>query len=460
MFSQLGRLIRGRVGRPALSGEAAGPPGARHGLVPALVAALTVALVSVGGVASAPFADTVRLGNASIAIPGVARTPPMGWNSWNAYGCSVDEHTVEQAADAMVASGMRTAGYRYVVVDDCWFVPLRTSSGALQPDPTRFPHGMAALAAYVHARGLKFGIYESPNSRTCAQIAGTYPGSTGSSGHEMLDARTFAAWGVDYLKYDWCSVDSNIDRQVSAFTKMRDALRATGCPIVYSINPNSSVRGAPPGAIYDWSGIGTLWRTTNDLLPGWALHQGPAGDQGLSEVLSSTVASAGRAGPGHWADPDMLEVGVPGVLGTSYPGLTRAEQRTQFGMWALLAAPLIAGNALPYMDETTWRLLTDPEIIAVDQDSLAAPVTVVPGTGGKVWRRTLSDGSVAVALWNNGDSTATISIPLARLGLPAADGFAARNLWSGAHATVRTTVGTQIAAHNTVLLRIRPTTVD
>ncbi|MQY19899.1 glycoside hydrolase family 27 protein [Nocardia macrotermitis] len=450
MVSKVERPTPGRRGRSALSG----------GVLTALAGALIMVLVLLGGVASAPFADTVHLGGTTaIAIPGVARTPPMGWNSWNAYGCSVDERTVEQTADAMVASGMRTAGYRYVVVDDCWFATQRASSGALQPDPTRFPHGIAALAAYVHARGLKFGIYESPNSRTCAQISGTYPGSTGSSGHEMLDARTFASWGVDYLKYDWCSPDSNIDRQVSAFTTMRDALRATGRPIVYSINPNSDVPGAPPGGIYDWSGIGTLWRTTNDLLPGWALRQGAAGNQGVSEILSGAAASAARSGPGHWADPDMLEVGVPGVQGTSYPGLTTVEQRTQFGMWALLAAPLMAGNALPYMNETTWRLLTDPEIIAVDQDPLAAPVAVVPGTDGKVWRRTLSDGSVAVALWNSGDATATLSIALPNLNLPAANSYTARNLWSGAHALVRTRVGAQVAAHDTVLLRITPSRV-
>lgn len=420
---------------------------------------LTTVLVLVGGVASAPFADTVRLADARIAIPGVAQTPPMGWNSWNAYGCAVDERAVEQAADTMVASGMRAAGYRYVVVDDCWFTPQRASSGALQPDPTRFPHGIAALAAYVHARGLKFGIYESPNSRTCAQIAGTYPGSTGSSGHEVLDARTFASWGVDYLKYDWCSTDSNLDRQVSAFKTMRNALRATGRPIVYSINPNSDVLGAPPGGVYDWSGIGSLWRITNDLLPGWALHQGPAGDQGVREILSSAAPSTARSGPGHWADPDMLVVGVPGVPGTSYPGLTEAEQRTQFAMWAMLAAPLIAGNVLPAMDETTWKLLTDPEIIAVDQDPLAAPATVVPGTDGRVWRRTLSDGSVAVALYNDGDAPATLSVSLTNLDLPVADRYTARNLWSGEQTTAGGSVSAQVAAHDTVLLRISPSPV-
>jgi len=419
-------------------------------------------LLLVGCVASAPLGDTVRLSASRVAIPGVAPTPPMGWNSWNGYGCTVDAGAVEQAADAMVDSGMRDAGYRYVVVDDCWFDPQRTASGALQADPARFPHGMKAVADYVHARGLKFGIYQSPNAQTCAQIGGTYPGRTGSAGHEALDARTFASWGVDYLKYDWCAPDSNLDRQVTAFTRMRDALRATGRPIVYSINPNSDVPGAPPGGVYDWSGIGTLWRTTNDAYPGWALGQGPAGDQGIREILdamgptATTAGSASRSGPDHWADPDMLEVGVPGVLGTAYPGLTPAEQRTQFGMWSMLAAPLIAGNALPYMNEATWRLLTNRDVIAVDQDSLATPVSVVPGTDEKVWRRALSDGSVAVALWNNGNADTRISVPCNALGLPSADRYVARNLWTGSPAQVTGSIAADVAAHDTVLLRVNP----
>jgi alpha-galactosidase len=380
----------------------------------------------------------------------------MGWNSWDSYGCTVNARIVEQAADTLVASGMRDAGYRYVVVDDCWFTPERTSSGALQADPARFPQGLRAVADYVHARGLKFGIYESPNARTCAQIGGTYPGSTGSAGHEALDARTFASWGVDYLKYDWCSTDANLDRQVAAFTRMRDALRATGRPIVYSINPNSDVLGAPPGAVFDWSGIGTLWRATNDAYPGWALGQGLAGDQGIREIIDTAPWWTARSGPGHWADPDMLAIGVPGVLGTAYPGLTPAEERTQFGMWALLSAPLIAGNALPYMNAGTWWLLTDRDVIAVDQDSLAAPATVVPGTDEKVWRRTLSDGSVAVALWNSGNTTTRITARLADLGLPTASAYLARNLWTGAQTTVRNALDSQVPAHDTVLLRIGP----
>ncbi|WP_255788530.1 glycoside hydrolase family 27 protein, partial [Mycobacteroides abscessus] len=173
------------------------------------------------------------------AIAGLASTPPLGWNSWNVFGCNIDEQRIERTAQAMVSSGMRDAGYRYVVVDDCWFDPRRDASGELRANPARFPHGMKAVADFVHARGLLFGIYASPGEATCAQNGGSYPGRTGSRGHEIQDAQTFARWGVDYVKYDWCGPPADVDELVDSFTIMRDALRATGRPILYSINPNS-----------------------------------------------------------------------------------------------------------------------------------------------------------------------------------------------------------------------------
>jgi alpha-galactosidase len=419
-----------------------------------------LAVAVLGGVmllcaaAAVPANPSGRLSRSTVAIPGVGATPPMGWNTWNGYGCDIDAQIVEQAADALVATGMRDAGYRYVVVDDCWFAPQRTAAGALQADPGRFPQGMPAVADYVHARGLRFGIYESPSAQTCAQLGGTYPGRTGSAGHETIDAKTFAAWGVDYLKYDWCSTDSDLGDQIAAFTTMRDALRATGRPIVYSINPNSGVPDTPPGALYDWSGIATLWRTTNDVYPGWALDQGLAGYQGIGEILSTSGPLSYRGGPGHWLDPDMLEVGVPGVAHTTYPGLSPAEQRTQFGMWSMLAAPLIAGNVLGYMSAPIADLLTNGAVIALDQDPLGAPATAVPGSGEKVWRRILSDGSVAVALWNSGDSAARVEVPLSALHLPPADAYVAENLWNHTYSDAVGAVGAQVQPHDTVLFRI------
>ncbi|HCS56564.1 MAG TPA: glycoside hydrolase family 27 protein, partial [Gordonia polyisoprenivorans] len=188
--------------------------------------------------------DTVRIGGDGTAIGGLPATPPMGWNSWNSFGCTITEQIVRAQADALVSSGMAAKGYRYVVVDDCWMAPDRNAGGQLVADPVRFPSGMAALADYVHARGLKFGIYAGAREKTCAQFGGTYPGTTGSGGHELTDARTFASWGADFVKYDWCSGDSAHDDQVASFTAMRDAIRSTGRPMVYSINPNSGIAGS------------------------------------------------------------------------------------------------------------------------------------------------------------------------------------------------------------------------
>ncbi len=205
--------------------------------------------------------------NASAAPGSPALTPPLGWNSWNSFGCGVTEAQIRETTDAMVSSGMREAGYRYVVVDDCWFDPQRDAAGNLRANPAKFPSGMKALGDYIHNKGLKFGIYQVPGERTCAQTSGAYPGSTGSRGHETQDAATFASWGVDYLKYDWCSSSGTRDEQVARFTLMRDALRATGRPIVYSINPNSF--HDITGATYNWGEVADLWRTTEDLLDIW-----------------------------------------------------------------------------------------------------------------------------------------------------------------------------------------------
>ncbi|WP_189788726.1 glycoside hydrolase family 27 protein, partial [Streptomyces capitiformicae] len=211
---------------------------------------------------------TASAGPTAEAAPGSpALTPPLGWNSWNSFGCGITEAQVRQAADTMVSSGMRDAGYQYVVVDDCWFDPERDAAGNLRANPTKFPSGMKALGDYIHSKGLKFGIYQAPNEVTCAQGVGTYPGRTGSKDHEAQDAATFASWGVDYLKYDWCSGSGTLSEQVARFTIMRDALRATGRPIVYSINSNSF--HAPTGDKYNWGEVADVWRTTEDLLDIW-----------------------------------------------------------------------------------------------------------------------------------------------------------------------------------------------
>ncbi|WP_281283999.1 glycoside hydrolase family 27 protein [Nonomuraea deserti] len=219
----------------------------------------------------------------------------MGWNTWNTFGCDINETLIKQTADALVSSGMRDLGYQYVVVDDCWFDPDRDPAGNLQANPSRFPGGMKALGDYLHARGLKFGLYQAPLDRTCAQYFGAYPGATGSLGHEVQDARQFAAWGVDYLKYDWCSPTGTIDDQVRTFAKMRDALAATGRPILYSINPNSIHDKTGPqrvGATSPTSGA----RPRTSPTPGTRVR--PTATRWASRT-SSTSTSLSRATPGR-----------------------------------------------------------------------------------------------------------------------------------------------------------------
>ncbi|GAV37396.1 glycoside hydrolase family 27 protein [Streptomyces acidiscabies] len=379
---------------------------------------------------------------ASAAPGSPALTPPLGWNSWNSFGCGVTEAQVRQAADAMVSSGMRDAGYRYVVVDDCWFDPQRDASGALRAHPTKFPGGMKALGDYIHGKGLKFGIYQVPGTRTCAQTSGGFPGSTGSRGHEAQDAATFASWGVDYLKYDWCSSEGTRDEQVARFGLMRDALRATGRPIVYSINPNSF--HAITGSTYDWGQVADLWRTTEDLLDIWQNGNTNSYPMGVGNVLDVNAPLAAQSGPGHWNDPDMLVVGRP--------GLTLAESRSHFALWALMAAPLMAGNDIRTMSADVSAVLRNPRLLAVDQDPLGAGGRRVRDDGNtEVFAKPLADGSVAVGLFNRGSATATISTTAAQIGLSGGP-FTLTDLWTGA--TSSGSLSASVPAHGVAAFRV------
>jgi alpha-galactosidase len=379
------------------------------------------------------------------AAPGSpALTPPLGWNSWNSFGCSVTEDKVHQAADAMVSSGMKDAGYQYVVVDDCWFNAQRDGAGNLQADPTKFPSGMKALGDYLHDRGLKFGIYEVPTERTCAQVGGAYPGSTGSKGHEAQDANTFASWGVDYLKYDWCSSAGTRDEQVAQFTIMRDALRATGRPIVYSINPNSY--HAITGDTYNWGEVADLWRTTEDLLDIWQNGNTNSYPMGVGNVLDVTAPLAAQSGPGHWNDPDMLVVGRP--------GLSLTESRSHFALWALMAAPLMAGNDVRTMSSDVSAILRNPRLLAVNQDALGAGGRRVRDDGDtEVLAKPLSDGSVAVGLFNRGGSTATVTTTAAQAGLSGGS-FALTDLWTGDTSSSSGQISASVPAHGVAAFRV------
>jgi alpha-galactosidase len=388
---------------------------------------------------------TASVGTTAEAAPGSpALTPPLGWNSWNSFGCGITEAQVRQAADAMVSSGMRDAGYRYVVVDDCWFDPQRDAAGNLRANPTKFPSGMKALGDYIHSKGLKFGIYQAPNEKTCAQGVGTYPGSTGSKGHERQDATTFASWGVDYLKYDWCSGSGTLSEQIAQFTLMRDALRATGRPIVYSINPNSF--HSPTGDKYNWGEVADLWRTTEDLLDIWQNNNTNSYPMGVGNVLDVTAPLAAQSGPGHWNDPDMLVVGRP--------GLSLTESRSHFALWALMSAPLMAGNDIRTMSADVSAILRNPRLLAVNQDSLGAGGRRVRDDGdSEVFAKPLSDGSVAVGLFNRGSNTATVTTTAAQVGLSGGS-FTLTDLWTGGTSTTSGQISASVPAHGVAVFKV------
>jgi alpha-galactosidase len=350
----------------------------------------------------APFGLFVLAAGAPPALDdGLARTPPMGWNSWNHFACDVSAQLIRETADAMVASGLRDAGYQYVVIDDCWQVG-RDAEGRLVADSVRFPGGIKPLADYVHAQGLKFGIYTDAGRKTCQGRPGTY-------GHEAVDARTFAAWGVDYVKEDWCYADS-LDAPTQ-YRKFRDALRAARRPIVFSICEWGSF------GPWEWApGAGHLWRTTTDIEDKWA---------SMLSNLDISAQHAAAAGPGHWNDPDMLEVGNG--------GMTDDEYRAHLSLWAIMAAPLIAGNDLRTMTPATRDILANREVIAVDQDSLGVQGTIVreDAPERQVWMKPLRDGSRAVVLLNRGATADSITASWWRLRLPAGPAKV-RDLWAHA----------------------------
>ncbi|MGH3645896.1 MAG: glycoside hydrolase family 27 protein [Micromonosporaceae bacterium] len=398
----------------------------------------TLALVASTATTATVAASTAPAQPATAAAPvAPAETPPMGWNSWNTFGCDIDEAMIRQMADAIVSSGMKAAGYSYVVVDDCWFDPQRDAQGNLRGHPERFPSGMKALGDYIHGKGLRFGIYQVPTGSTCAQRNGQYPGTTGSLGHEAQDARQFAAWGVDFLKYDWCSPEGSREYQIERFTLMRDALRDTGRPIVYSINPNSFHE--PTGDDYNWSEVADMWRTTEDLLDIWQNGNVNSYPMGVGNVVDVNAPLAAQAGPGHWNDPDMLVVGRP--------GLTLTESRSHFAIWALMAAPLIAGNDLRSMSAEVSAVLRNPRLIAVNQDTLGAGGRRVRDDGQtEVFAKPLAGGSVAVGLFNRGGATTRITTSAAQIGLSGTE-FTLTDLWTGGTSASTGTVAADVPAH-------------
>jgi len=367
---------------------------------------------------------------------GLARTPPMGWNSWNRFRCAdLNESLVRQTADAIATNGMREAGYQYVVLDDCW-QNARDGEGNIVADPAKFPSGIKALADYIHGKGLKFGLYTDAGMKTCE-------GRPGSLGHEYQDARQYAIWGVDYLKEDWCSTVPNQNTEAS-YTVMRDALAASGRPIVFSICEWGSTKP------WLWAGpVGNMWRSTGDILDCWQCKMSWGGNS-LSEILELMSGVGSYSGPGHWNDADMLQVGNG--------GMTAEEYRTNFGMWAMFAAPLIAGNDVIHMSASSKEILTNKEVIAIDQDPLGRAGSRVMKTGDlEVWSRQLADGSKAVALLNKGAAPATIAALWTDIGYPSDLAASVRDLWAHKDmGKVKGSYSTEVPAHGMVMVTIRP----
>ncbi|HWA74381.1 MAG TPA: glycoside hydrolase family 27 protein [Polyangiaceae bacterium] len=397
--------------------------------------------------AAAALCLTLGAGAASAQkFAGLAPTPPMGWNSWNHVGCNVSEETLKVAADQMVSSGMKAVGYQYVVVDDCWH-GARDADGFIRADPKRFPNGIKAVADYVHAKGLKFGIYSDAGWKTCG-------GRPGSRGYEFQDALSYARWGVDYLKYDWCNTEGlNAE---GAYQTMRDALFASKRPVVFSL--------CEWGSYKPWlwgKDVGHLWRTTGDVHECFdcVVDHGTWKSWGVLQILDMQEGLRAHAGPDHWNDPDMLEVGN---------GMSVAEDRAHFSLWAMLAAPLMAGNDLAKMTPATREILTNAEVIAVDQDKLGVQGYRAYKLGDvEVWAKPLSEGNLAVTFLNRGGTTASLRydwkdhrvedlVSKTDFDFKKAT-YKIRNLWT--HQALGSTskdLMLKIAPHDVVVLRLSP----
>jgi alpha-galactosidase len=395
---------------------------------PAIASRLAAVTVSIllGAIATPPLtAQSTQL----------AATPPMGWNSWNHFATKVTDADVRATADILVASGMRDAGYIYVNIDDSWEGD-RDASGVLHTN-SKFPD-MKALADYVHSKGLKLGIYSGPGPKTCGGYAGSYQ-------HEEQDAKMYAAWGIDYLKYDMCSMGRIINKEANGdpkkraeldkavYDKMHKALVATGRPIVFSL------------CQYGWDDVwkwgpevgGNLWRTTGDISDDYTR---------MSEIGFMQFNLAKYAAPGHWNDPDMLEVGNG--------GMTHDEYITHMSLWAILAAPLLAGNDLSKMTPETKAILTNREVIAVDQDALGKQGYRVSALGSnEIWEKPLGGGAKAVALFNRGEAASSITLDLKAVGF--GEGAKLQDLWSGKSVSANGGSYTvTVPMHGAVLLKV------
>jgi alpha-galactosidase len=375
---------------------------------------------------------------------GLANTPQMGWNSWNKFGCNVSEQLIRETADALVSSGMKDAGYQYVNIDDCWHGE-RDARGFIQVNAQRFPSGMKALADYVHARGLKLGLYSDAGWKTCG-------GRPGSRGHEYQDALTYAQWGVDYLKYDWC--DTNGLKAEGAYLTMREALRAAGRPVLFSLCEWGDSKP------WEWAkDVGQSWRTTGDIYPCFDCIQdhGTWKSWGVLQILDKQDGLRKYAGPDHWNDMDMLEVGN---------GMSLNEDRAHFSIWAMMASPLITGNDVRSMSKETAGILTNKSMIAVSQDALGVQAFRHAARDGlEYWFKPLAGGAWAFMALNRNQEARRASFDwkaekvvdeLSGRALGAGQSsYQLRNIWTGAAAgSTKKALSAEVPGHDALVLKL------
>jgi len=375
----------------------------------------------------------------------VGKTPQMGWNSWNTFACNIDEKMIRDMADTLVSSGMKDAGYEYINIDDCWH-GQRDAKGFIQPDKKHFPSGMKALADYVHKKGLKLGIYSDAGNTTCG-------GRPGSRGHEYQDAITYAGWGIDYVKYDWC--DTKDINPKSAYTTMRDAIYKAGRPMLFSICEWGDNKP------WEWAtDLGHSWRTTGDIYPCWnCVHNhGSWSSSGVLTILDKQDGLRKYAGPGHWNDMDMMEVGN---------GMTEEEDRSHFSLWAIMASPLIAGNDLRSMSEATKKILTNKDMIAINQDKLGIQAQKWMDEGDiEIFVKPMEKGEYAFLFLNRGDQVKHYQLSWKEHYLKDdiskheilfdKQFFNWRDIWNGGKGSTKDELSLDIPAHGVIVLRLSP----
>lgn len=366
----------------------------------------------------------------------LAMKPPMGWNSWNPFGVNVSEKVIRETADAMVSSNLSSMGFSYIVIDDIWQGGRDPSTGLLYPDPKRFPSGIKALADYVHSKGLKFGIYSDAGTLTCGERPGSF-------GYEEKDAKIFAEWGVDFLKYDYCfcpdyvSANNDYKMAIARYKAMGDALKATGRPIVFSIcewGPRSPwLWGKEVG--------GHLWRTSYDVADIWDTPRNQSSPIGILTSIDVMTNLDRFAGPGGWNDPDMLVVGLKNTGFIKGGGCSDVEYRTQMSMWCMFSAPLMLGCDLRNMSESTKAILLNKDIINIDQDSLGKQAfRVISKDGIDAWQKQLSGNRVAIAFLNRNSFSKSVTASMKDLELNSDTKYEVNDVWN--HAAVRQASGT------------------